>query len=403
MALFDYRAVGRSGRITAGRMPAQNERELENRLRLAGLELISSELRRESRRRRGGKRVSRRELINFCFHLEQTLRGGVLLTDALGDQVIDAPPSRMRDVISVILESVREGMPLSSALANYPTVFDGVFIGLVRAGEASGHLAEAFARIGARLRWIDELSSQVRRMLTYPTFTLVILLATTLFLLIYLVPQLADFIREASGGHLPLLTRVLLDLSKLLSEHWLALACVPFVVAAIGWLWYRSLGERGLTTLDRWKLKLPVVGPVFERIALGRFTSLLGLLYASGVPVQQSLQVCREAAGNRWLARGIVEVHDAVIQGSSLVQAFERAGLFPHLVLRMVRIGETTGELDRALANVSYFYNREITERIDRIQALVEPVLTVCMGMLLGWLIMAVLGPIYDMLGKMRI
>ena len=146
-----------------------------------------------------------------------------------------------------------------------------------------------------------------------------------------------------------------------------------------------------------------MVGPVFERIALGRFTSLLGLLYASGVPVQQSLQVCREAAGNRWLARGIVEVHDAVIQGSSLVQAFERAGLFPHLVLRMVRIGETTGELDRALANVSYFYNREITERIDRIQALVEPVLTVCMGMLLGWLIMAVLGPIYDMLGKMRI
>ena len=403
MALFDYRAVDRNGRITAGRMPAQNERELENRLRLAGLEVISSALRRESRRIRGGKRVSRRELINFCFHLEQTLRGGVLLTDALGDQVIDAPPSRMRDVISVILESVREGMPLSSALANYPAVFDGVFIGLVRAGEASGHLAEAFGRIGARLRWIDELSSQVRRMLTYPAFTLVILLATTLFLLIYLVPQLADFIREASGGQLPLMTRVLLDLSKLLSEHWLALACMPFVIAVIGWLWYRSLGERGLTTIDRWKLKLPVVGPVFERIALGRFTSLLGLLYASGVPVQQSLQVCREAAGNRWLARGIVEVHDAVIQGSSLVQAFERAGLFPHLVLRMVRIGETTGELDRALANVSYFYNREITERIDRIQALVEPVLTVCMGMLLGWLIMAVLGPIYDMLGKMRI
>lgn len=403
MALFDYRAVDRNGRITAGRMPAQNERELENRLRLAGLEVISSALRRESLRIRGGKRVSRRELINFCFHLEQTLRGGVLLTDALGDQVIDAPPSRMRDVISVILESVREGMPLSSALANYPAVFDGVFIGLVRAGEASGHLAEAFGRIGARLRWIDELSSQVRRMLTYPAFTLVILLATTLFLLIYLVPQLSDFIREASGGQLPLMTRVLLDLSKLLSEHWLALACAPFVIAAVGWLWYRSLGERGLTAIDRWKLKLPVVGPVFERIALGRFTSLLGLLYASGVPVQQSLQVCRDAAGNRWLARGIVEVHDAVIQGSALVQAFERAGLFPNLVLRMVRIGETTGELDRALANVSYFYNREITERIDRIQALVEPVLTVCMGMLLGWLIMAVLGPIYDMLGKMRI
>ena len=403
MALFDYRAVDRNGRITAGRMPAQNERELENRLRLAGLEVISSALRRESRRIRGGKRVSRRELIDFCFHLEQTLRGGVLLTDALGDQVIDAPPSRMRDVISVILESVREGMPLSSALANYPAVFDGVFIGLVRAGEASGHLAEAFGRIGARLRWIDELSSQVRRMLTYPAFTLVILLATTLFLLIYLVPQLSDFIREASGGQLPLMTRVLLDLSKLLSEHWLALACAPFVIAAVGWLWYRSLGERGLTAIDRWKLKLPVVGTGVRADRARPVHLAARPVVRLGVPVQQSLQVCRDAAGNRWLARGIVEVHDAVIQGSALVQAFERAGLFPNLVLRMVRIGETTGELDRALANVSYFYNREITERIDRIQALVEPVLTVCMGMLLGWLIMAVLGPIYDMLGKMRI
>lgn len=403
MALFEYRAVAADGRISAGRMPAQNERELENRLRLGGLELVSAASLETSKRARRGTRVSRRELIAFCFHLEQTLRGGILLTDALGDQVTDAPASRMRDVISMILESVREGSPLSTALANFPVIFDGVFVGLVKSGEASGQLADAFARIGARLRWMDELAGQVKRMLTYPIFTLTILMGAALFLMMYLVPQLGDFIREASGGDIPLLTKVLLAISGFMSRHWIAILCAPFVLALLAFVWYRSLGERGLTAIDRLKLRLPLVGPVFERIALGRFAGLLGMLYASGVPVQQSLQVCREAAGNRWLARGIGDIHDAVMQGSSLVEAFQRAGLFPNLILRMVRIGETTGELDVALGNVGYFYNREIAERIDRIQALVEPVLTVCMGMLLGWLIMAVLGPIYDMLGKLKI
>ncbi|MGE0802461.1 MAG: type II secretion system F family protein [Lautropia sp.] len=402
MAIFVYRAVDLAGRISRGRMPALNERELEGRLRNNGLEVITATQLIASRGGRSRGRIGRTELINFCFHMEQTLRGGVPITESIADLIEGLAHRGFRDVLAVCLEAVREGAPLSSALATFPNTFDEVFIGLIRSGEESGRLPDAFARVGARLRWIDELSSQIKKMVAYPAFTVVVLAAVTAFLLIYLVPQLSSFIREASGGELPLMTEVLLALSKLLVHGWPVLLAAPFVIGLAGWGIYTRLGERSLLRLDRLKLRLPVVGGIIERIVLARFTSLLGTLYESGVPVLHALQVSRDAAGNRWIARGIERVHDEIVQGQGLSDAFAAVEMFPTLVLRMVRIGEATGELDKALANVSYFYNREIQAAIDRIQALVEPLLTVTLGLLLGWLMMAVLGPIYDLLGKIR-
>ncbi|MGE0314877.1 MAG: type II secretion system F family protein [Lautropia sp.] len=403
MAIYDYRAVDASGKISLGRMPAQNERELENRLRNNGLETISISPRRTDARALRSGSVPRKELINFCFHMEQTLRGGVMLPDALTDLIDGVTHASFRDTLTVILEAVREGSPLSRAMREFPGTFDEVFTGLVFAGETSGQLPEAFARVGARLRWIDELNAQVKKMVSYPAFTLAVLVGVSLFMLMFLVPQLAGFIKEMTGGELPVQTRVLLFVSASLRAYWPALLAVPVGLAAGGWLVWRSLGEKALTRIDRMLLRLPVIGTVFEKIILARFTSLFGLMYASGIPVLQALLVCRDAAGNRWIAAGIQRVHDEVVQGRPLTDAFAHVALFPSLVLRMVRIGEATGELDKALENVAYFFNREIQERIDRIQAMVEPALTVTLGLLLGWLMLAVLGPIYDILGKIKI
>lgn len=406
MAIFEYRAVDAHGKISLGRMPAQNERELESRLRNNGLETISVTSMKDGTRTPGAlgsRAVPRKELINFCFHMEQTLRGGVMLPDALGDLIEGVAHVAFRDTLTVILEAVREGAPLSKAMREFPGTFDEVFVGLVFAGETSGQLPESFARVGARLRWIDELNAQVKKMVTYPAFTLAVLIGVSLFMLIYLVPQLASFIREAAGGELPLQTKLLLGLSGSLHEYWYVYFATPIVLVIAGWLAFHSLGEKALLRLDRMVLRAPVVGGVIERIVLSRFTSLFGLMYASGIPVLQSLLVCRDAAGNRWIAAGIQRVHDEVVQGRPLTDAFEQVRMFPNLVLRMVRIGEATGELDKSLENVSYFFNREIQERIDRIQAMVEPALTVTLGLMLGWLMLAVLGPIYDILGKIKI
>lgn len=398
---FSYRAIDANGRVVTGRMPAMNERELEARLKQTGLEVIDARSRKAARFM-PVRRVQRRELIGFCYHMEQTLRGGVLLTDALGDLVDGTADRGFRDVLSAMLESVREGSSLSTAMTSHPQAFDEVFIGLIRAGEQSGHLFDAFARIGSSLRWQDELAAKLKKIVSYPAFTLVVLLAVASFMLIYLVPQLSGFIKSTTGGELPLQTRILLSLSEAMVAHWPFFFAAPVVIVASIWAGLRQAGPALRLRLDRLKLRLPLAGPILEKVALARFASLFGMLYAAGVPVLMSLEVCRGAAGNHWIAHGIARVRELIVDGSGMTEAFQKTQLFPNLVLRMVRIGETTGELDAALANVTYFYNREVEETLQRVQAVIEPMLTVSLGLLLAWLMMAVLGPVYDLIAKVK-
>jgi type IV pilus assembly protein PilC len=401
MSIFTYRAINPSGKILTGRMPAISERELEARLKNSGMELINAKLHHSKRSLPGGG-VPRKELIHLCFHLEQTLRGGVLLTEALADLVEGLRHQKMRDALTVILQSVRDGTPLSAAMSEFPDVFDDVFIGLVGAGEEAGALPDAFSRLGVSLRWRDELSSQVGKMMLYPCFTVLVLVSVAFFMLLFLVPQLAGFIKS-TAGNLPMQTKLLLALSDLVVAHWGKIITAPPVILFGLWAFFYFGSEVTKTKIDCVKFRLPLIGVVIEKVALARFTSLFGMLYASGVPILRSLEVCQGAAGNRHLAQGIREVREMIVGGLGLSLAFESSKLFPNLVLQMIRIGETTGEIDKSLENVSYFYNREIQERISKIQALIEPLLTVALGLLLGWLMMSVLGPIYDILGKLKI
>ena len=401
MTVFVYRAVDQSGKVNSGRMPAINQRELEARLRNNGLDVIHAKpIARSALRLWSG--VPRKELINFCFHMDQTLRGGVLLTDTLADLVDGVGHRKFRDVLTVLLEAVRGGQTLSVAMRDFPDVFDEVFVGLLEAGEEAGTLPDSFAKLTQSLRWLDELSAQVKKMLLYPAFTVLVLLAVTAFMLLFLVPQLAGFIR-ATSGDLPMQTRMLLSLSQFMVAHWAKLLVLPFVVVAGLLATLRLGGDPVRDAIDRGKLRLPVVGAVIRKVVLARFASLFAMLYAAGVPILKSLEVSQNAAGNRHVAHAIGRVRDEIVAGCGITLAFERAAVFPNLVLRMVRIGEVTGELDRSLNNVAYFYDREIQETIGRIQTMIEPVLTMALGLLLGWLMMSVLGPIYDLLGKLKV
>jgi type IV pilus assembly protein PilC len=401
MTIYVYRAIDVSGRTLSGRMPAGNERELEARLKNGGMELINA---KEQSSKKGfiGKSMPRKELINFCFHMEQTLRGGVQLTDALSDLIDGTDHQVMRDTLSVILQSVGDGTSLSSALSSYPNLFDELFIGLIHAGEEAGTLPDAFRKLGEGLRWADELSSQLTKMMMYPAFTILVLVAVAFFMLLFLVPQLAGFIKSAVGD-IPFQTRLLLSISEAVVAHWGKILSAPLLIVFAIWAGVRFSSEATQTKLDRLKFKIPVVGSVIEKVALARFTSLFGMLYASGVPILRSLEVCQGAAGNRHLAQGLALVQQKITEGMGLSIAFESVKIFPNLVLRMIKIGESTGEIDKSLLNASYFFNREIQERISKIQAMIEPLLTVTLGLMLGWLMMAVLGPIYDILGKMKV
>ncbi len=401
MQLFDYRAVDTMGRVTAGQLPAMSLRELESRLHGSGQELIKAK-QVSGAHWWPGASIPIKDLINFCFHMDQTLKAGILVTDALSDVIDGASNNRFRDTLLMVLESVRGGLPLSAALAEFPHIFDEVFIGLVNAGEQSGRLAEMFAKLGDSLRWQDELQSQIKRLLMYPAFMFFVLLCVILFVLLYLVPQLSGFIKSMGGG-LPFQTRLLLGISEFLVNHWgkslVLLLSTPIVLGIA----LKASASRLDYQIDRIKLKIPLFGQVIEKSIIARFASLFGMLYESGIPVLQSIEVCRNSMGNKALERAVEIVQREINAGNSVAQAFETAKLFPTLMIRMIKIGESTGEIDKALINVSYFFNREVKETIAKVQAMIEPSITLILGLILGWLMMAVLGPVYDLISKIKI
>jgi type IV pilus assembly protein PilC len=403
MSIYRYRAVTESGVVQTGQTDALNLPDLEARLTQSQLELIEAHVRRGSISIGWGGGPSSKDLITFCLHLAQVTRAGISLLDGLTDLVDDAEQPRFRVTLGALVSAIQSGTGLADALAAYPKIFDRTFLALVRAGEQSGNISETFQKLADSLKWQDELRSGFKKLLIYPVFGMTVIVGVFLFLMIYLVPQLSGFIRTMSGGQLPLQTAVLLGISSFLVAHWWVLIAFPAAIGVGVALATRLASEALRTKFDGLKLRLPLIGATLQKISLARFTSTLGMLYASSIPVLTALELSAGAAGNRMISRAVIESQAKIADGMTIAESFESAGLFPKLVIRMLRIGEATGELDRSLANVSYFYDREISDAIKNVQALIEPVLTVFMGSILGWLILSMLGPLYDTISKLKI
>jgi type IV pilus assembly protein PilC len=194
-----------------------------------------------------------------------------------------------------------------------------------------------------------------------------------------------------------------LGISEFLVAHWgksiLFILTLPLVL----WITLKASGSRLDYQIDRLKLKIPLFGKVIEKSIVARFASLFGMLYESGIPVLKSIDVCRKSMGNKALERAVEIIQREINAGNSVAQSFETAKLFPSLMVRMIKIGESTGEIDKALINVSYFFNREVKETIAKVQAMIEPMITLILGVILGWLMMAVLGPVYDLIAKIKV
>jgi type IV pilus assembly protein PilC len=400
MALFTYKAIDPRGKAALGQIEALNLIDLEMRLKRMGLDLIiGAPTRRGGALLRAGS-INRQDLINFCFHLEQLNSAGVPLVESLADLRDSVENTRFREVISGVIESIQGGMGLSNALADYPDVFSTVFCSLIRAGEATGRLSDVLKSLTETLKWEDELSAQTRKIIMYPAFVGSIVLLVTFFLMIYLVPQMVGFIKNM-GQQIPLQTRLLIAVSAFFVDYWWAIIAVP--VAAFFSVKVAARGNPLIRyQLDRLKLAVPLLGTIFRKIIMSRFASTFALMYSSGITILDAIRSSEETAGNAVIQEGLRMAGQEIAEGKSVTAAFQDVGLFPPLVIRMLRVGETTGALDRALLNVSYFYNREVRESIGKIQVMIEPALTVFLGLILGWVMLSVLGPIYDVISKVK-
>ncbi|RSZ60088.1 type II secretion system F family protein [Massilia atriviolacea] len=400
MPLYAYRAMDPAGQLVPGAMDATNSADLELRLRRMELDLIDFRVAGQKAVAFGKRVVRRADLINFCFHMEQLTAAGVPILEGLGDLRDSTDHPRFREIVTDLIESIEGGLTLSEALRHHDEVFDNTFTSLITAGESSGKLAEVFRNLSDSLKWQDELAAQTKKIVTYPIVVAVVVLAVTFFLMIVLVPQLTSFIKNM-GGELPFHTRALIAVSNLFIHYWYLILALPLLAWFGGRAWLRR-SDSARMLADGLTLRLPLIGPVLHKIILARFATFFGLMYGSGITILECIRLSEGIVANRVVAAGLQRAAQLISDGQSVTLAFQNSGIFPPLVLRMLRVGESTGSLDSALRNVSYFYNREVKEMIERVQSLIEPAMTVTLGLLLGWIMLSVLGPIYDTMSQLK-
>ncbi len=401
MASFQYKAVDKTGQPARGALDAANEVDLELRLRRMGLDLITfRELEKSASSFGAGGKVTRRDLITFCFDMEQITRSGIPLLEGVRDLRDSIENPRFREILTTLTEDMEGGRILSQSMSQHPSVFDNVFVSLIRAGEQAGRLTEVFANLGATLKWQDELAAQTKRLLMYPAFVLVVVVAVLLFMLVFLVPQVVQLLK-AMGITLPLQTQFLIFTSNFVINYWPLVFGIPTVVV-IALVATIRRNQKAQYLWDYSKLHLPVIGPIIQKIIMSRFTNFFALMYQSGITILDAIKTSEEIVGNRVIADGLVRAGQQINAGESLTETFQNLGIFPPLVIRMLRVGEATGALDTALMNCTYFYNRDVKDSVDKGMAMIGPALTVCLGGMMAFIMWAVLGPVYDILGKIK-
>ncbi|TAN83707.1 MAG: type II secretion system F family protein, partial [Gallionella sp.] len=394
-----YRAIDERGKTSKGLQDAANLIDLEMRLKHGGLDLIDAKV--DSGRVGSGRgKIKRPELITFFFNLEQLTRAGVPLLESLADLRDSMGDPRFREIIANLVESIEGGKKLSQAMAQHPDAFSKIFVSLARAGEESGRLPEVFLHITESLKWQDEMASHTKNIMIYPAFVGAVVVAITFFLMIYLVPQLVGFIK-GMGQEIPVQTRMLLATSAFFVDYWYAIIALPFALPFIARMVITSSPEMRYR-YDSLKLNLWVTGPIMRKIILARFANTFAMMYGSGISILDCIANSRDVVSNRAVAKSLDDVAHEIEAGRNLTQSFQNTGMFPPLVIRMLRVGEATGSLDKALLNVSYFYDRDVKNSIQKVQVMIEPAMTILLGALLGWVMLSVLSPIYDIIGKVR-
>lgn len=397
---YRYRAINQNSRAIRGTIFAVNERDLHAVLLSAKLDLVEYS---EVTERRLGKLFQSghkaRDLIQLAIHLEQLQRAGVSLIESV-EEVRDASDiPRLRDVMSEVHRDVSAGGALSSAFARHPKIFSPVFQSLTAAGEETGKMADAFAEVVANLKWNEEMAVKVKKATRYPALLGIFVLGVVMFMMSFVVPQIVSLL-ESTGNELPFMTVALIATSSIIASYWYV---VPMVI--VGAILLISTGRRVSESFryrtDYLLLRLPILGNVIRKISLARFSHMFAAMFGSGIDLLDCLDSSKRLVTNLALAEALAMVHEGVQSGLGLSTAMRSSGEFPPLVLRMVKVGEDSGNMAQSLENVAEMYNRDVDEAVLGLIAFIEPALTVIMGGLMAWIAIAVFGPVYDSLSNL--
>ena len=386
-----------SGKFIQGSLDASNPSDLENRLEKMGMDLVTFKQKEPGVDILGRNKVGRRDLINFSFYLEQLSHAGVPILEGLSDLRNGEENATFRDVISGVIEAIEGGYTFSQALGIYPKIFDDIFISLIKVGERSGKMSEVLVDITYTLKWQDELLAKAKKIMMYPLVTGSLIMAVILFMMIFVVPDIMQAI-VSLGGVIPLETQALIAVSNFLVNFWYLVIAAPFLVSFLLRYLYKN-NPKVRFKLDRLLLKIWLFGSVNEKIKISRFTRYFALMFASGITVLDAINLSKTVVSNSVLEDGIDRAWQQISEGNSISESFKNIGIFPPLVIRMLRVGESSGEMDKSLSNVSYFFDRDINDSIDKMEPIIQTALMATIGIIVLWLAMSVMGPIYDTIG----
>lgn len=400
MPTFTYRALNENNRYVKGQITAANEIDLEERLKGFGLELVDCRQQKAHKKKLGGGGVKTKDLIVLCLHLEQLDRAGVPLLEALADVRDSSESPKLKDIMTDVYESVKNGDVLSDAFGKHPRVFGTVFVGLIKAGEKTGKLYDSFHHLADHLKWVAEMRRKVKKALGYPITLGIVVLGVLTVLMLFVVPKLTAFILN-QGFDLPIHTRALIAFSKFFGDYWYIILPTPFVITIVLIISYRT-SENFAYGFDNFMLHFPVLGNTIRKIDLARFTGFFALMFKSGIDVLESLQTAQSVVKNRVIKESVGMVRRAVSEGNSITNSLRVSNQFPNLVIRMFKVGEDSGNMNEALENVNFFYDREVNDAVDAMIGMIQPVMTVVLGGMILWIVAAIFGPLYDSFSKMN-
>ncbi|MCP4645872.1 MAG: type II secretion system F family protein [bacterium] len=393
MPTFSYVARTRDGRTERGKTNAENRQALVRNLQSRGLR--PDTIKETSAKKKGGARVRAAEVMVFTRQLSTIVNAGLpLLTglDILAEQTEDP---RFAGVLDDISSDVEGGESFSDALRKHPRAFSDLFVSMVRAGEASGNLDGVLMQLADYMESMAELRRRIRAAMTYPVVAFSMILLIAIGLIMFVVPQFAE-IFASFEAQLPAPTMILIMISEILWS-WRAGIVVAVIIAAVIAVRLYNQTDNGRLNMDRLKLRMPIFGKTLRKVAISRFARTLSTLTRSGVAILAALEIVERTAGNEVFARVISHAGDSVRNGETLADPLARSNEFPAMVTRMIGVGEKTGALEQMLSKISDFYDSEVKATIDSLTSLIEPVLILMMGIVVGSIVVALFMPILQL------
>jgi type IV pilus assembly protein PilC len=399
MPNFYYKALNDVGGKVGGVLFAENPSELSSMLKSSNLELISfKEEKKSPFSRLFAPKISDKDKVAMFVHLDQLERAGVSIVDSIIDLKENADSKSVRGLMQEVYESIKKGSMFSESLAKRPDAFSTVYVGLIETGEKTGNLANSFTNIIEDLKWGMDMKRKTRKATIGPSFGIVLMCAVTGTMTTVVVPKVTGFLL-GQGIDLPFATRALIAFSDFVKAYWMYVIATPPAL----WITFKILtqSEKIAVIVDDFKLKLPIIGPILNKIDAAKFCQFFGMTFKSGLGVLECLDASASVIKNRAIRKSIIGVKAQVSDGQSLAESISSTGYFPSLVARMFKIGEDSGNMEEALKNIKFFYDREINDSIDRLVSLIQPSITMVMGGMIAWIVVAVFGPVYGMFSKL--